>query len=131
MAVVQIPNLPAVANIGASALFETVQAGVSYKVNLQQIAAYVASSVSPFIIPTGYVTTYQFMNAVATITGNPNALYLALPTGFTDPVTIQFFNSAFVAVGSPLYNLCQSVYGYTDIQMQNLMAQAATVQPWG
>lgn len=131
MAVVQIPNLPAVAIIDGQALFEAVQFGVSYKVSLRQIAQYTASFITPYILPTGYVTTYQFMRAVASVTGNANTLYALLPADFNDAATAQFFTSSFVAVDSPLYTSCQTAYGYTDLQMANLMQVAATIQPWG
>lgn len=39
MANVQIPNLPAVASVSGDELIEAVQAGVSVKVNLRQVAS--------------------------------------------------------------------------------------------
>jgi len=45
---VQIPNLPAVAGLDGSELFESVQGGTSVKVSLVQINAYVQNQLPPF-----------------------------------------------------------------------------------
>jgi hypothetical protein len=101
-------------------------------------ALYIATSVDywsffEFYPSTGNITKYQFISALLLMAppANPTLLYQAVPMRWDNPTTIQFNTSAYVAVGSPVYNLCQTTYGYTPAQMATLMSLAATVPQWG
>jgi hypothetical protein len=79
------------------------------------------------------VTLNQFINALLLMAPsvNPGLLYQAVSDKWDNATTIQFNTSPYVAVGSPVYNLCQTTYGYTPDQMATLMSLAATVPQWG
>lgn len=51
MSNIQIPNLPAVATVSGTTLFEAVQTGTSVKVDADQIAAYVQTSIFGSVLP--------------------------------------------------------------------------------
>lgn len=126
MAVVQIPNLPPVINLGGNELFEVVQAGVSCRASTQQIANLYTINGTP----TNAVTKYQFFMALTVYPGiDPNLLYQAIVPDFTDSATVQFYTAVFVSINSPLWNLCIATYpGIDMIQLYGL----ALAQPvWG
>lgn len=126
MAVVQIPNLTAAIALNGTEQIEAVQAGVSVRLNVQQIAQY-AITVN---IPTSAVTQYQFWSALAATGGvDANLLYQAIPADMENAATIQFYTSPFVTVGSPMYNLCVTTYPLID--MTALFVAAALLSPWG
>jgi len=79
------------------------------------------------------VTKNQFFDALPLMVpaADPNLLVQAINPDWANAATVQFYTSSYVAVGSPLYALCQTTYGYTSTQMATLMAIAATLSPWG
>ena len=126
MAVVQIPNLPAVIALNGTEQLEAVQAGSSVRLSVKQIAQY-ALTVN---IPSSAVTQYQFWSALAATGGiDANLLYQAIPADMEDAAAIQFYTSPFVTAGSPMYNLCVSTYPLLD--MNALFVSAALLNPWG
>ena len=79
------------------------------------------------------VTKNQFFDALPLMPtpADPNLLVQAINPDWANAATVQFYTSSYVVVGSPLYALCQTTYGYTSGQMATLMAIAATLSPWG
>lgn len=129
MAVVQIPNLPYAIAVTGSEQLEAVQAGVSVRVT----SAGIASLALNHLYPVTYITQFQFIYALTLMTpaADPNLLYQALVPDMSNPATLQFYTSPYVLIGSPIYVLTQSVYGYNDTQMIALVNLAYTVAPWG
>jgi hypothetical protein len=82
---------------------------------------------------TSIVTKNQFISALPLMSppADANLLYQAVNADWNVAATVQFNTSAYVSVGSPLYSLCQTTYGYTSGQMAMLMAIAASLSPWG
>ena len=82
---------------------------------------------------TNIVTKNQFFDALPLmpVAADPNLLVQAINPDWGNAATVQFYTSSYVKVGSPLYALCQTTYGYTSGQMATLMAIAATLSPWG
>lgn len=79
------------------------------------------------------VTKYQFISAILLMTppGDPDLLYQAVSAQWDNATTIQFNTSPYVAVNSPVYNLCQTTYGYSSGQMATLMTLAGSLPQWG
>lgn len=90
-------------------------------------------TVSFFYSSVAYVTKYQFVSALLSMAppANPDLLYQAVPANWDNATTIQFNTSAYIAIGSPVYNLAQSVYGYSAGQMATLISIAASLPQWG
>lgn len=129
MSFIQIPNLPSAVNLSGSEQVEVVQGGVSLRATTGQIAGLLVNT--PVTIQN--VTKYQFFTAIplASPPGDPNLLFQAIPPDFSNAATVQFYCSDYVRAGSALYTLCQTTYGYTNVQMDNLMAVALVQSLWG
>lgn len=129
MAVVQIPNLPAAIALTGAEQLEAVQAGSSVRVTATQIA----QVATPYILPTGYVTQYQFFSALPLMAPalDANLLFQAIPIDFNSASCVQFYTSAYVGIGSPIYVLCATTYSLNAAQMETLMSLASAQQPWG
>lgn len=127
MAVKQIPNLTPAISLTGLEMLEIVQSGATYRTTAQAIANLSAGSTPS---NAGTVTTYQFLTALAAVPADVNILFQALQD-FNDPAMIQFSTSAYVRVGSPIYVLCQSTYGFSNAQMDAIMADAITYPTWG
>jgi len=90
-------------------------------------------TVSFFYPSIANVTMNQFVNALLLMAppANPDLLYQAVPAEWDNATTIQFNTSPYVGVGSPVYNLAQTVYGYSAGQMATLMSIAGSLSQWG
>jgi len=90
-------------------------------------------TVSFFYPSISNVTMNQFVNALLLMAppANPDLLYQAVPAEWDNATTIQFNTSPYVGVGSPVYNLAQTVYGYSAGQMATLMSIAGSLSQWG
>ena len=70
------------------------------------------------------VTRQQFFTAVAQL-ANMSTLYAAIDADPGSAVWIEFYSAAYVVRGDPLSNLTQSVFGWSDAQMDTLFNAAA------
>ena len=132
MANIQIPNLPVAVGLSGTEQIEIVQAGTSCRTT----TAAIAQLYLPILAPNNYVTKQQFFESITLPyltkpASDPNLLFQSINPDVSDPATMQFYCSAYVSTGSPLYNLCKSTYSYTDDQMLALMTQAGILMPWG
>jgi len=114
-------NVGIVQNVGVASLYISTAVG-------QWIALPIITGSTANI-----VTKNQFFDALPLMPtpADPNLLVQAINPDWANAATVQFYTSSYVAVGSPLYALCQTTYGYTSGQMATLMAIAATLSPWG
>ena len=113
MASVQIPNLPAVISLSGQEQMEVVQAGVSSKVTVQQLAQAISGG---YGIP---VTQNQMRSWLAS-NGAPAYIYAvsaACPADVADPVNIQWLHGNAMYIGDALYLFIQSTLGFSAATM--------------
>ena len=109
MSVIQIPSLPQAISLSGAELIEAVQAGVSVKVSVSQLAYYVAGSV-----------TQNQMRTWLAANGFPAYIYtvdFAVPADIANPVNIRWLHGNTLSIGDPLYLFIQTTLGFTSGQM--------------
>jgi hypothetical protein len=112
MASVQIPNLPPVISLSGAEQLEVVQAGVSSRATVQQIAQ--------LFVPQGVFVTQNQMRTWLATNGIPAYIYAvsaACPADVANSVNIQWLHGNAMYVGDPLYLFIQSTLGFSAATM--------------
>ena len=124
MAQIQIPNLPAAIAVTGVELIEIVQAGVSSRASLSQIAMLAA--------PTAGSASQKQIRAWAAATGFPPYIYTidnACPADIANTINIEWLHGNTMAVGDALYLFIQATLGFTSSQMLAAYTAMLTYPP--